>query len=132
MAGINKKNTISTIQKGAELIIGDRCGISGAVILVAEKITIGEKVLVGANCFISDYGFHELDPDKRWNNQTASDVSAPVVIEDNVWLGMNVTVLKGVTIGKNSVIGANSLVTKDIPANVIAAGNPCKVIRNIK
>jgi acetyltransferase-like isoleucine patch superfamily enzyme len=55
-----------------------------------------------------------------------------VVIGDNVWLGVNSVVLKGVTIGKNSVIGANSVVTRDIPPNVIAAGNPCKVIKQIQ
>lgn len=131
LAGINRKNTISTIQKNAELIIGDRCGFSGVIILVAEKVKIGENVLVGANSFISDYGFHELDPEKRWKGQINSDIAEPIIIENNVWLGMNVTVLKGVTIGKNSVIGANSVVTKDIPPNVIAVGNPCKVARKI-
>ena len=54
-----------------------------------------------------------------------------VHIGDNVWLGINVTVLKGVTIGENTVIGAGSIVTKDIPANVVAAGNPCKVIKHL-
>jgi acetyltransferase-like isoleucine patch superfamily enzyme len=131
LAGINKKNVIST-EENAEIIIGDRCGFSGVVILATNKITIGENVLVGANSFISDFGFHELDPEKRWNGKIESDISDPVEIKDNVWLGMNVTVLKGITIGENSVIGANSVVTKDIPANVIAVGNPCKVVRNIK
>ena len=56
----------------------------------------------------------------------------PIIIEDNVWLGINSSVLKGVTIGKNSVIGAGSVVTKNIPANVIAAGNPCRVIKKIE
>ena len=55
----------------------------------------------------------------------------PINIGDNVWLGANVTVLPGVTIGKNSVIGAGSIVTKDIPENVVAVGNPCKVVRPI-
>lgn len=55
----------------------------------------------------------------------------PVIIEENVWIGEGVKVLKGVTIGKNSVIGAGSVVTKSIPDNVIAAGNPCKVIKQI-
>lgn len=131
VAGVNKKNTISTITKDANLIIGDRCGFSGVVICVANKVVFGENVLVGANSFISDFGFHELDPEKRWKGQTNSTISDPVFIKDNVWLGMNVTILKGVTIGENSVIGANSVVTKDIPANVIAVGNPCKVVRSI-
>lgn len=132
VAGVNKINTISTITKDAVLTIGDRCGFSGVVICVAKKVTIGENVLVGTNSFISDFGFHELDPEKRWNGQLTSGIAEPVIIEDNVWLGMNVTVLKGVTIGKNSIIGANSLVTKNIPANVIAAGNPCVVKKQLK
>ncbi|MCS2572069.1 hypothetical protein NXX61_16750 [Bacteroides ovatus] len=56
---------------------------------------------------------------------------APIIIEDNVWLGMNVTVLKGVCIGENSLIGAGSIVTRDIPANVVAAGIPCRVVKSI-
>ena len=52
-----------------------------------------------------------------------------MIIEDNVWIGVNTTILKGVTIGENSIIGANSLVVKDIPPNVIAGGNPCKVLK---
>jgi len=55
-----------------------------------------------------------------------------VNIGDNVWLGINVIVLKGVTIGEHTIIGANSVVTRDIPANVIAAGNPCKILSNLK
>jgi galactoside O-acetyltransferase len=53
----------------------------------------------------------------------------PITIGNNVWIGMNSVIMRGVTIGENSIIGANSVVTKDIPANVIAAGNPCKVIK---
>jgi acetyltransferase-like isoleucine patch superfamily enzyme len=132
VAGVNKKNTISTINKDAILTIGDRCGFSGVVICVAKEVTIGENVLVGANCFISDYGFHELDPEIRWTGKLSSTLADPVRIGNNVWLGMNVVVLKGVTIGENSVIGANSLVTKDIPANVIAAGSPCVVKKELK
>lgn len=66
------------------------------------------------------------------DEDTRSGRDADVYIGDNVWLGYGVVVLKGVTIGENSVIGARSVVTHDIPANVIAAGNPCKVIREIR
>ncbi|GAO31958.1 galactoside O-acetyltransferase [Geofilum rubicundum JCM 15548] len=75
----------------------------------------------GANTLITDSDWHLED--------ARTGKPQPIVIEDNVWLGVNVTVLKGVRIGANSVIGAHSLVVKDIPANVIAAGNPCKVIK---
>ena len=85
---------------------------------------IGQEVRCGANTIICDTDYHPDD----WRSGAAREV----IIEDRVWLGANVVVLKGVKIGRNSLIGANSVVTKDIPNNVIAAGNPCKVLKKIK
>jgi len=127
LVGINRKCIITTLRPGSEVIIGNNSGFSGTVIAAAGSIKIGDHVLCGANTTITDYDWHGIEPDKR--NQPANP--KPIVIEDNVWLGLNSVVLKGVTIGKNSVIGANSVVTKSIPPNVIAAGNPCKVIKEI-
>ena len=76
---------------------------------------------MGANVTIMDSDQHTYDP--------RAGKDKPVRIEDNVWIGGGVTILKGVTIGRNSLIGAGSMVVKSIPENVIAAGNPCKVIR---
>lgn len=124
LIGINKKCIISSIGRNeSELIIGDNCGFSGTVIGCFKKIKIGNNVRCGANTLITDSDWH-LD-DKR------SAAPKEIVIEDGVWLGVNVIVLKGVTIGENSVIGAGSVVSKSIPKNVIAAGNPCKVIKVI-
>lgn len=128
LVGINRKCIVTTLRQGAEVIIGNNSGFSGTVIAAAGSIRIGNNVLCGANTTITDFDWHGIEPDKR--NHPADP--KPVVIEDNVWLGLNVVVLKGVTIGKNTVIGANSLVTKSVPANVIAAGNPCKVIKKIE
>lgn len=89
------------------------------------RIIIGQGVLFGPAVTIATVG-HPICPDLREYMYTA-----PVIIEDNVWVGANVTVCPGVTIGKNSVIGAGSVVTKDIPANTVSAGNPCRVIREI-
>lgn len=89
------------------------------------KITIGDFVMMGPNVTLCT-GTHPLPATLR---KKAAQYNLPVVIEENVWLGAGVTVLPGVTIGKNSVIGAHSLVTKDIPANMIAYGSPCQVIR---
>lgn len=127
LVGLNRKCIITTLRSGSEVIIGNNSGFSGTVIAAAGSIKIGNNVLCGANTTITDYDWHGIEPDKR---RTAPGPKR-VVIEDNVWLGLNSVVLKGVTIGKNSVIGANSLVTKDIPENVIAAGNPCKVIKKL-
>ncbi|WP_083631454.1 acyltransferase [Labilibacter marinus] len=128
LAGIYRKTTISTLRKGAVLKIGKNCGLSGTVIGAANNIDIGDNVLCGANVFISDFDWHNIHPQKR---RIPCNSSAPVQIGNNVWLGLNSSVLKGVRIGENTIIGANSVVTKDIPANVIAAGNPCKVIKQL-
>ena len=88
-----------------------------------KGIKIGNNVRCGANTLITDSDWHMDDP--------RSGPNKDVVIGDNVWLGYGVKVLKGVHIGENSLIGIGSVVTKDIPANVIAAGNPCKVIKSI-
>jgi len=114
---------ISTIQRGASIIIGENCGLSGTVIAAAKKIVIGKNVKCGANTLITDSDWHQDDP------RSGSDKS--VFIGDNVWLGYGVKILKGVSIGDNSLIGACSVVTKDIPENVIAAGNPCRVIKQL-
>ncbi len=90
------------------------------------KITIGKNVLIGPNVTLCTTG-HPIHPSHRMDGM----YSFPITIGDNVWIGGNVTVLPGVTIGENSVIGAGSVVTKDIPANVIAFGAPCKVYREI-
>ncbi|NVO20122.1 MAG: acyltransferase [Bacteroidetes bacterium] len=118
--GVNHKCILSTHKKGAILRIGNNCGLSGVSIGAAMEISIGNNVLFGANVIVTDWDWHEDRIDSQ---------PAPVIIHDNVWIGVNSTVLKGVTIGENSIIGANSLVVKDIPANVIAGGNPCKVLR---
>lgn len=123
LIGINRPCSISTLLESSEIIIGNKCGFSGTVIGAAKSIKIGNNVRCGANTLITDNDWHLDDP--------RSSEPERIVIESNVWLGVNVVVLKGVKIGKNSVIGANSVVVKDIPANVIAAGNPCRVIRKI-
>lgn len=123
LIGVYSPCMVSTIKPGAVIVIGSGCGFSGTVIGCAKEITIGRNVRCGANTLITDSDWHSDDP------RTGSD--KPVHIGDYVWLGYGVKVLKGVHIGENSLIGACSVVTKDIPANVIAAGNPCKVIRQI-
>ncbi|MCM1010081.1 MAG: sugar O-acetyltransferase [Fusobacterium sp.] len=97
------------------------------VILDPNKVTFGDNVFIGPNCsFYTPQ--HPLDAETR---NKGLEYAFPIKIGNNVWLGGNVTVLPNVTIGDNVVIGAGSVVTKSIPANVIAAGNPCRVIREI-
>lgn len=123
LIGINRRCSVSTLTESASVLIGDNCGFSGTIIGAFTTIKLGNNVRCGANTLITDSDWHEDDP--------RAGKAKPVVIGDNVWLGVNAVVLKGVTIGENSVIGANSVVAKNIPANVIAAGNPCKVLKSL-
>lgn len=97
------------------------------IILDCAKVVIGDNVMIGPNVSIYTAG-HPVHYEIR--NQEL-EYAFPVSIGKNVWIGGNVVINPGVTIGDNSVIGAGSIVTKDIPDNVIAAGNPCKVLRGI-
>jgi galactoside O-acetyltransferase len=113
---------------GSRTHIGDNFYANFNLVLVDDiDIFIGNNVMFAPNVTISVTG-HPVHPDLRKNGE---QFSFPVTIEDNVWVGSNVVILPGVTIGKNSVIGAGSIVTKDIPENVVAVGNPCKVLRPI-
>jgi acetyltransferase-like isoleucine patch superfamily enzyme len=127
--GLNRRSIIATHDENARIVLGNQCGLSGVVIGAKESIILGNRVMVGANVLITDFDWHSLDPSQR--SAGVSSHSKPVIIEDNVFIGYSTTVLKGVHIGKNAVIGANSVVTKDIPANSIAVGNPCKVVSKV-
>lgn len=125
--GINHRCILSVTPPDESMIgvlkIGDNCGFSGTSIRCFNKIIIGNNVRCGANTLIMDGDDHFDDP--------RTSVPKPIILKDNVFLGANVVVKKGVTIGENSVIGMNSVVTHDIPANCIAVGVPCKVIKTI-
>ncbi len=117
-----------TVARGKTVTIGNNCYFNANLILVDDyKITIGNGVLVAPNVTIATTG-HPVHPALRPNGEM---YSFPVVIEDNVWIGCNVAIMPGVTIGENSVVGAGSVVTKDVPPNVVAVGNPCRVLRPI-
>lgn len=119
-------------EDGAEITIGNHSGLSGAVLWAKESISIGNNVKIGANSIILDNDAHSIDfRIRRTDADCFSCKSAPIVIEDDVLIGTNTIVLKGVRIGARTIIGGGSVVTKSIPADSIAAGNPCKVIRKL-
>ena len=113
---------------GCNILLGNLEGgfasLNNSFILDYAPIIFGEKVLIGPNCKILT----------SWHDENNIDIiyAKPIKFGDNVWLTMDVTVLAGVEIGSNTIIGAGSVVTKSIPDNVIAAGNPAKVIRQKK
>lgn len=132
------------------VIIGDNTFIGTSHLVCAHRIEIGADVLIAWGCTIVDHNSHSLrwseraDDVRRWREGLATDPSAaaslknwdvvpmaPVVIGDKAWIGFDVIILKGVTIGEGAVIGAGSVVTRDIPAWSIAAGNPARVIREL-
>ena len=124
--GLNHKCMISATplkDKTCSINIGNNNGFSGVSIWCFEKITIGNNCKFGANALI-------MDGDAHFEDSRTSPPSS-ITIEDNVWIGANACIKKGVTIGQNSIIGMNSVVTHSIPANCIAAGNPCKIIKYI-
>ncbi|MCK9191055.1 MAG: sugar O-acetyltransferase [Sphaerochaetaceae bacterium] len=113
---------------GANVSIGDNFYANFNLTLVDDaEIKIGNNVMIGPNVTIAT-ACHPISPALR---EKGCQYNLPVTIEDNVWIGAGVSVLPGVTIHKNSIIGAGSIVTKDVPENVIAFGNPCKVSRKI-
>lgn len=113
---------------GKYVHIGSHVFINFNLTLVDDTyIHIGDYCMIGPNVTLAT-ATHPISPRLR---KETYQYNLPIVIKDNVWIGAGVVVLAGVTIGENSIIGASSIVTKDIPANVIALGNPCKVIREI-
>lgn len=116
------------LENGASLKIGNNVGMSSTRMWVHNSVTIGNNVKIGACVLITDTDAHPLDYLARRSSNEGTK-SAPIVIEDDVWVGAHSIILKGVTIGARSIIGAGSVVVRSIPADCVAAGNPCKVIK---
>lgn len=124
--------------------VGDFTLLNGALIMAEERVEIGSHVLISWNVGIADSDFHPIDPAQRLQDTYAlapfykdrparpAIRTAPVVIQDNVWIGMGAVILKGVTIGENSVVAAGAIVTKDVPPNVVVAGNPAVIVKQLK
>ena len=110
-----------------KVTIGDACLMSpGARISASDEVILGDGVMMANGSYITDSDWHGLydriDRDER---------ITPVVIGDNVWIGDHAKVLKGVTIGENSVVAAGAIVTRDVPANVVVAGNPARIVKEL-
>ena len=114
--------------RGDQTTIGPRTFINfNAVILDVGRVTIGADVQIGPNVQLLT-PTHPLDPEVR---RRALEAQRPITIEDNVWLGGGVIVCPGVTIGRDTVVGAGAVVTRDLPPDVLAVGNPARVVRRL-
>jgi acetyltransferase-like isoleucine patch superfamily enzyme len=131
LAGVNHPVVLAAQSTQSAITIGSNSGLSGTVIYSVASVTIGSFVNLGVNVSIYDTDFHPFDANKRRIHSAPDIKSAPVVIEDDVWVGANAIILKGVTIGKGAVIGAGSVVTKNIPAFSLWCGAPARFIRYI-
>ena len=120
--------TIFEVRNGGIITIGNNCGISNSAFVARESIVIEDSVLIGAGCRVYDNDFHPLDVEARIHNQNQNIKAKPVVIQEGVFIGAGVTILKGVTIGRNAIVGAGAVVTKSVPAGDIWGGNPAKKI----
>jgi len=119
--------TWRTGDREGRIAIGDCVLISpGTHIVASEEIVIGTDTMIASHCYISDSDWHDT-----YDRTAEHDKHKPIRIGENVWLGVRAIVGKGVTIGENSIIGAGAVVTRDIPANCIAAGNPARVVREL-
>ena len=130
------------IEPTGMLAVGDDSTLVGVVFMCAENIRIGQRVIVSYNVTIADSDFHPHDPELRRQDAIANApegdsslrpavIARPVVIEDDVWIGIGAIILKGVTIGCGARIGAGAVITKDVPAGTSMAGNPARPIDGV-
>lgn len=130
--GVSRPVILRCLTSNARIVIGDDCGLSGTVICAARFIKIGRRCLIGADVKIFDTDFHPHGPlGRRYAVPDWNEISAPVVIGDDVFIGTGAVIQKGVTVGSGSVIAAQSVVTKDVPSMSVVGGNPAKIIRKL-
>jgi acetyltransferase-like isoleucine patch superfamily enzyme len=142
-------STFNLMTNFATISIGKRCQIGNVNFIIANKIIVGDDVLMAWGITIMDNDSHSLNWDERKNDSSqgyrdymqygniietkdwSKVVTKPISIQNRVWIGFNASILKGVTIGENAVIGACSIVTNDVPPYSVVAGNPARVIRKL-
>ena len=140
--GVTFWRTSLAVEKAGKIIIGDHCYVSSASLVCAELIVIGDRVLVSGGVTIADSDFHPIAPMQRLADTIALSPigdrtqrprveSRPVFIEDDVWIGVNATILKGVRIGAGSVVEPGAVVTHNVPAGVRVAGNPARLVGEV-
>jgi len=131
--------TTFNVEPTGRVEIGDDSILVGPVFMCAERITVGRRVVISYQVTIADSDFHPIDPEARKRDAIANSpfgdrsqrpayLSRPVVIEDEVWIGIGAMILKGVRIGRGARIGAGAVVTSDVPPGAMVIGNPARVV----
>jgi maltose O-acetyltransferase len=129
---VQLNSTIATLElvseEGGTLLVGERSLVNfGCSLVASELVSIGADCLIGTHALLLDNGYHRVEPERRLERPP----SAPIVIEDNVWIGARAIVMAGVTVGTGSCVGAGSVVTTDVPPRTLVAGNPARIIREL-
>ena len=124
-----EKNVLITYTPGSRITIGSGTRLNGAGIMAYTRVEVGPRCILGST-IVFDSDFHPLDPAHR-HDCDAPVSCAPITVGENVWLGGQSAVLKGVTIGKNSVVAFRGVVSSDVPPNVVVAGNPARVVKEL-
>lgn len=127
----NHPVVFATRSAEAVIRVGNHCRFTGVTAVAAERIEVGNWVMVGANTMITDTDFHPLNPQERAENPLGGE-HCPIVIGDHVFIGMSSIILKGVTLGSNSIVGAGSVVSRDVPSGAVVAGNPAQIVREVR
>ncbi len=140
--GVRCRGILIVYPYSGKIEIGDDCYIGDGTRILSEKqITIGSRVLIAHNVDIHDCNDHPVNSEQRHKHYRdilkkgflpEYDLSGkPITIEDDVWIGFGACVMKGVTIGKGSIVAAHAVVTKDVPADVVVAGNPARIVKRL-
>lgn len=138
-AGCTMDGAHFAVEQGGRIEIGECCYFTNSILLAEHLIRIGSFVMMGWNVTVTDSDFHPIQPAQRLQDAIACSAAGdgrarppvatrPVVIEDDVWIGPNATILKGVTIGRGAVVEAGALVAHDVPAGARVLGNPAQVV----
>ena len=129
--GLIQRCVFNYVARGSQIIIKDNVGISGSTVKASKKVVIGNNVMIGSGCLISDSDSHPLNFMDRRNKEHDKIKAQSIHIGDDVFIGARTIILKGVTIGDRTVVGAGSVVSKSLPPDSVAAGNPCKVLKQL-
>lgn len=135
--------TTFNVEPSGSILVGDGCTLVGAIFMCQEQIKIGSGVIISYHVTIADSDFHPTDPAQRKQDAIANSpfgdrsrrpaiISRPVVIEDDVWIGIGAMILKGVHIGQGARVGAGAVITSDVPAGATIVGNPATLIIGVE